>query len=87
MTGNEQKLVAKLLNLASDEFGGHICNDVPNKFYKGWTIEERKQFVKEYHEWNGDPEEYDEDHLHLPDFAIMAFLADKIKHPLTWKNI
>ena len=45
----------------------------------GWTLEERQQFVKEFHEWNGDPEEYEETFLHLGDSTIMSFLAAKLE--------
>lgn len=78
MTDKEKILASEMLKLASNEFGNHSCNDVEDSVYDGWTTEERKQFVKEYHKWNGDPEEYDENFLHLQDFAIMNFLADKL---------
>ena len=78
MTVNEKKLVSKLLDLASTIFASHSCNDLHDSYFEEWTIEERRRFIKEYHEYNGDPEEYDENFLHLPDFAIMKFLADKL---------
>lgn len=74
----EKQLASKMLKYASDVFGYHTCNDVDEAFWEGWTIDERKKFVKEFHEWNGDPEEYDEKFLHIPDFAIMGFLAYKL---------
>jgi hypothetical protein len=76
--GKEKELLAKFVDLASAEFVNHGCNDVEDSFFDGWTIEERQAFVKEYHEWNGDPGGYHPDFLHLPDFAIMSFLADKL---------
>lgn len=79
MTYNEKKLAAQMLEIAGEKFGNHSCNDVDESFYNGWTIEERQKFVKEFHEWNGDPEEYNEKFLHLPDFALMSFLANKLK--------
>ena len=60
MNKKEQELAAYLLKLASNQFSNHGCNDVDKKAYEEWTIEERQQFVKEYHEWNGDPEEYNQ---------------------------
>ena len=78
MTKNEKKLAVHFLKKASDEFGRHVCNDVDDEVFKDWTLEERKKFVKKYHEYNGDPEEYDENFLHLPDFALMGYLADKL---------
>lgn len=74
----EANLISHFLELASDEFSNMGCNDVPESVWDGWTKEERQQFVKEYHEYNGDPEEYDPEFLVLPDFAIMSFLAKKI---------
>lgn len=78
MTRKENKLASYFLELASDEFGNHGCNDVEDEVWENWTLEERQKFIKEYHEWNGDPEEYDENYLHLPDFAIMSFLSHKL---------
>ncbi len=78
MNEKENKLAAKFLKLSSDEFGNHGCNDVDDSVYEGWTLEERQQFVKEFHDWNGDPEEYDPEFLHLHDYAIMSFLAYKL---------
>ncbi len=78
MTHKEKKLTSELLDIASDDFSNNGCNDVPEEFYADWTIEERKNFVKEYHEWNGDAYEYDPEYLDLPDFALMSFMADKL---------
>jgi len=78
MTQNEKILAVNFLNLASEEFSNHGCNDVDEKYFKNWSIKERQQFVKEYYDWNGDPENYDPEFLHLPDFCIFSFLAHKI---------
>jgi len=80
MNAKEKALAAKMLEMASDEFGNHGCNDVDESFWEGWTRDERIEFVKQYHEYNGDPEEFTPNHLHLPDFAIMGFLAHKLKN-------
>lgn len=79
MTDRENKLAAKMLKLAAEAFGRHGCNDVPDSVYEGWTLDERKAFNKAFHEWNGDPEEYMEDYLHLPDFALMDYLAHRLE--------
>jgi hypothetical protein len=79
MKANELKLAAVMLEMAENEFSNHGCNDVDESVWKDWSIEERRTFVKEIGEWNGDTEEYDEDHLYLPDWYIMAFLAHKLK--------
>jgi hypothetical protein len=79
MNKKEKELAAKMLDLASDEFGNHTCNDLPNSVWKGWTKEERQKFVKAFHKWNGDPEEYDPNFLHMSDSSVMSFLAAKLK--------
>lgn len=78
MTKNEKDLAALMLELASDEFSNHGCNDVDNRVWERWTTEERKAFVKEYYKYNGDPDEYDERDLELSDYAIMNFLGHKL---------
>lgn len=75
----EKQLLANWLDKASDVYGNHVCNDVEESVWDGWTKEERYQFVKEYHEWNGDDDENNTEFLHLPDFAIMKFLAYKLR--------
>lgn len=75
----EKKLASHWLDEASNIYGAKGCNDVEEKVWNGWTKEERQQFVKEYHDYNGDPEEYDPNFLHLPDFAIIRFLAHKLR--------
>lgn len=79
MKNKEKQLAAKMLELASEQFSNHGCNDVEDSVYDGWTLEERKQFVKEFHDWNGDPEDYNETFLHLSDSTIMSYLASKLK--------
>jgi len=80
MTTKEKQLAAHMLELASDEFSNHGCNDVDASVYEGWTLQERQQFVKEYYEWNGDPENYSPTFLHIGDSSIMSFLSHKLKN-------
>jgi len=75
----ELALAAKMLELASEQFDNNGCNDVDENVYEGWTLEERQKFVKDFHEWNYSPEEYDETFLHLGDSTIMSFLASKLE--------
>jgi len=77
---NDSKNLIKFLNHASDKFGKHGCNDLPEEVYSGWSLDERKKFVYEFHKWNGDPEEYNENFLHLPDFCVFGFLAYKLEN-------
>ena len=78
MNAKEKTIAAKMLETASDKFSNHGCNDVDDDFWDGWTKEERQAFVKEFREWNGDPEEYDPEFLHMQDHSIMSFLAYKL---------
>lgn len=78
MTNKERILSAKLLELASEEFGNHCCNDVDESYFTNWTTEERQKFVKEYYNYNGSPEDYNPKYLLLPDFALMGFLSHKL---------
>jgi hypothetical protein len=82
MKAKELRLAASLLQLASDEFSNHGCNDVDAYFYEGWSLKERQQFIKEFHDWNGDPEEFNPNFLELGDDILMSYLADKIKQEL-----
>jgi len=82
MNVKETELLKQILKIASRDFAQHGCNDVDDKLFTDWTIEEREKFVKEYHDYNGDPEEFDRGYLHLPDFAIMNYLAHKLANPV-----
>lgn len=79
MTNREKILAANLLELAANEFSNHGCNDVDESVFKDWTIEERREFVKGFYKYNGDPENYDENYLHLGDSILMDYLANKLK--------
>lgn len=79
MTNKELKLAGELLDKASDVYANYGCNDW--EFPPDWTLEERRTFVKEYHDYNGSPDDYDPDDLWLGDFQVMAFLAHKLINP------
>jgi hypothetical protein len=79
MTSKELLLVADLLNLAHDEFSNHGCNDLPKEFLNNWTLKEKQQLMKEYHQLNGDIEEYNENDLYFQDSSLMWLLAEKIR--------
>ncbi len=83
MTSKEKLLAANLLEQASAKFANHGCNDF-DLASAGFTDEEARELVEEYHAWNGDPEEvqrYREGvrwQVVLADFALMAFMAAKV---------
>jgi len=56
----EMRALVAVLKKSADHFGCHICDDidfeplVPN-------LADRQAIMKRYHEWNGDPEVWEED--------------------------
>jgi hypothetical protein len=73
-------LVAKLLDMASDVFANHTCNDLPDDFYDGIPESEIVELHRAYHNWNGDPEEFNPDCVgYLGDSALMAFFAGVLR--------
>lgn len=81
ITQKESQLVQDFLKEYADRLGRDGCNDW--RFPSDWTVLEKEEFVKRYHAWNGDPEEYDPKRLVLPNFAVVDFLA----HKLTKKEV
>lgn len=77
MTPKETLLAAQLLSEASERAGLAVCNDWD--FPESWSQKEREDFVAAFHQWNGDPEEFDSKRLRLPDYAVMDFIAFKLR--------
>ena len=85
-TESECRLLADLLEMASDDFSNHGCNDLDlSKYMQPLEI---NALVKAYHEWNGDPEEFDPNEefdqnannkFRLGDSTLMAFFASRIR--------
>lgn len=75
---HERFLMAVVLEMASNVFGEHGCNDFDLSKYM--TSEQGKEFMRQYHEYNGDPEEFSDDEYNgwFQDYAVMGFLAHKI---------
>lgn len=72
-------MVSKLLEMSDDIFSNHSCNDLPDNFFEGMTHEEIRELDKEYHDWNGDPEEHEEDpDGFLGDSMLMGFFAKNL---------
>ena len=87
LTDAEAKLLIELLDLASDSFSNHGCNDfsllksVPD-------LEDRRKLMKSYNEYNGSPEDFEDDEEHGcqyefdNDSALMSYLAHRIEEQL-----
>lgn len=72
------KLAALLLDMASDKFGAHSCNDF--EFPDSFTEEEQQQLLIEYNLYNCHHQinPGDEEWIDYPgDSGWMAFLANK----------
>ena len=77
MNEKEKLIASSMLDEYSDRLGNDGCNDWD--FPPGWTMAEKQVFVKEYHEWNGDPEEYDEkEDPYISNHCVALFLAHKL---------
>jgi hypothetical protein len=75
------RLASSLLILASEKFSDHGSNDLNiSRFLP--TKEERIDFDREYHIWNGDPEEHDPEFAGnnriVNDSIVMYFIASEI---------
>ena len=71
--------VSKLLEIASNQFCNHGCNDLSNDFWEGVSKEEKKLLYKGYHTWNGDLEDYNPEQTdYLGDAALMAYFSEII---------
>lgn len=77
MNANEQILASKMLEEFSDILAGRGCNDF--NFPDSWTEEEKEVFVRDFHVWNGDPEEFDKDNWYISNFCVAMFLSEKLK--------
>lgn len=79
MTKKEKLFCAMLLDMASDEFANHCCNDLTAAMEACFTADEWDQLNREYHELNGDPEEFRKGHILPYDWAWMSFMAGKLR--------
>lgn len=79
MTRAELLITARLLDIAADEFAKHGSNDLTEEVKRMITPNEWDRITREYHNWNGDPEEFRPGKIINNDSAIMAFMAHKLK--------
>lgn len=77
LTDKQSKFVAALLREAADEFSNHGCNDLSKEQAKMFTDKEWAELCKDFHVYNGDPEEATgkkEPHL-MMDWIWMRYFA------------
>ena len=77
MNKREMELAATLLEMASDKFSNHGCNDLD--LPEAWTQEECDEFTLAMQTWNGDPQEHEPGSRMTMDWFAMSFLAAKLK--------
>ncbi len=83
MNEKEMKLALDFLDKYEDVCSDEMCNDY--WFPKNWTEQEQIQLCKEYHEYNGDPEEF-EGANDLNNFMVVAIIAAKLRNYLMKEN-
>ncbi len=84
---HELKLARKLLELASEQFGNHGCNDFDLVENAGLTLEQAYEVNQAYVQWNGNPDEYEEKELRVThavagDDGMMMWLAARMEQEL-----
>jgi len=77
MNKKEMEIAATMLNDYSEYLGNRCCNDF--EWPCNWSDEEKTLFTKEFHDYNGDPEEYEQGDILNSDFCVAWFLAHKLK--------
>lgn len=79
MTKKELLFAAALLKMAASEFVNHGCNDLPKNLYAFFTPEEWDNLNQRYHDWNGDPEEYQPGQVKSYDWLWMYWFANELE--------
>ena len=87
MENKYKRLAVEMLMDYASELSNHGCNDFDLKEFLP-ELEDRKMFIRNYHEWNGDPEEYelmkdsDNNFDSFYDFAMASYLARELEKEL-----
>jgi len=73
------KMNADLLEMASEVFSNHGCNDLPRGFFNGWNDEQKEIFLKDFTKWMDDPDYDCDDVKYITDYMLMYYLSDKLR--------
>lgn len=76
MSNKEIKLAAKMLDRLSYILSNRGCNDW--KFPEDWSDEERASLIKDYHEFNGDYDDFEKPPTMIMDFCVASILSEKL---------
>lgn len=77
MSRDEMVFVAELLDYASDVLSTATADFLPERARR--IHENNPWMAREYHEWNGDPEEYVEGEILDYHWLWCAYYADKLR--------
>lgn len=78
LTRREMEAFSKMVNLASESFACHGCNDLEREIEDSLTPEEWEQFLDRYSEMTGDERpEFVDDWMILD--AVAAFMKSEAK--------
>jgi len=73
LNDKENEVVATFLDNYSARLSRDCCNDWD--FPSNWTQTEKEDFVRGCWLYNGTIEEFDPNHLQLPNFMVSSYLA------------
>ncbi len=78
----ESVLLSLFLEECEEIFNKHRCNDVPEKYYDGWTREEIEEFNHKLNVYNGISDKKDDQYVeeaYLHDFWVLGYFSDFLK--------
>lgn len=78
LTKTEAKLAAALLEMASETYSNHGCNDFDVVSAIGITNKESKELWKKLTKWNGGNDEIGSGPIHI-DWILMSYLASRLQ--------
>lgn len=79
LTIGEKKLFNLLLEYATHLISNRGCNDLSKEMLSCLSQKEWVELSKQYHKWNGDPEEHRDEHAsRLPDYAVIYYFQKKL---------
>lgn len=83
----DKELLVCLLEISSQEFGCHSCNELDEKqkkIFKKWPKEKKKQFFKILTDWNNDREIKFKTLDEISDWMLFEYFIYKIKGEIIW---
>jgi hypothetical protein len=79
MTPKEKLFLSKLLEMAAEHYGNHICNDLPKSLCDHFSENEWKDLFLKFHQFNEHTDEPKESHPIYMDCAWMDYFAHILK--------